>query len=252
MQGEFFSKQLDLSALLHEVSNDYRGALILLNQLIEGTYGQSLEEIRPFLLALRDTHDRGISLLEANKVKEVRAISVTQFDMLALLQKTYDLFNPIAQCHSLKLHFSSQVTYKHGTQVRGESIGIDRMLSNLVSNAIKYTSRGEIFLRLLNQGDDLIVEIEDTGCGIPTEQLSNIFIPFWRSPNSSHRVGGKGLGLYIALSVAHTHELDIKVDSIPEQGTKFTIIFPYKENGIYGVDDSMLPKSHRRQDALPI
>ncbi|BAY41238.1 histidine kinase (plasmid) [Nostoc sp. NIES-2111] len=269
MQQEFISKQLDLSALLHDVSNNHQGASILLNQIIAGAYGQSLEEIRPFLIGLQELNERVVSLIQSRKTTffEPNPITVTQFDMLAFLQKTYCLFNPIAQYHSLKLHYETQTSYKHGTQIRADGVSIDRMICNILTNAIKYTSRGEIFLRLLHQRDDLIIEIEDTGIGIAAEQISNIFIPLWRSPtvggtpspaversfepNSSHRVG-KGLGLYIALSVAQAHGLDIKVNSTVGQGSKFTIIFPYKDDGIYGLDGRMLPKSQKVQDALPI
>ncbi|WP_341531729.1 ATP-binding protein (plasmid) [Nostoc sp. UHCC 0302] len=254
MQQEVLSKQLDLSALLHDVSNSFKGVSLIVNQLIDGVYGYSLEEIRPFLVALRDTNDRGMSLVEANRVcQEVRPVTVAQFDMLSSLQTTYSLFKPIAEYHSLKMHYETQLSYKHGTQVQGDSISIDRMLCNLVTNAIKYTRHGDIFLRLLNQEDDLVIEIEDTGIGITKEQLSNIFIPLWRAPNSNllHQ-SGMGLGLYIALCVAHAHGLRISVDSVVRQGTKFTIIFPYKDNGVYGIDDRMLPKSQRLQDALPI
>ncbi|MHC5770807.1 MAG: sensor histidine kinase [Nostoc sp.] len=254
MQQEVLSKQLDLSALLHDVSNSFKGASLIVNQLIDGAYGYSLEEIRPFLIALRDTNDRGMSLVEANRVsQEAKPVTVAQFDMLSFLQTTYSLFKPIAQYHSLNLHYETQSSYKHGTQVQGDSISIDRMLCNLVTNAIKYTLAGDIFLRLLNQEDDLAIEIEDTGCGIAAEQISNIFIPLWRTPNSNllHQ-SGMGLGLYIALCVAHAHGLRISVNSVVRQGTKFTIIFPYKDNGVYGVDGRMLPKSQRLQDALPI
>lgn len=262
MQQEALSKQLDLSALLHDVSNAFKGASLIVNQLIDGAYGYSLEEIKPFLIALRDTNDRGMSLVEANKVSgEVKPVTVAQFDMLSFLEKTYCLFQPIAQYHSLKMHYETQSSYKHGTQVRGDRVSIDRMLCNLVTNAIKYTRQGDIFLRLLNQEDDLVIEIEDTGIGIAAEQLSNIFIPLWRSPMVQRRSeansnllhqSGMGLGLYIALCVAHAHGLSIQVDSVVKQGTKFSIIFPYKDNGVYGVDGTMLPKSPRRQDALSI
>jgi signal transduction histidine kinase len=257
MQKEVFSKQLDLLALLHDVSNAFEGVSLIVNQIIDGAYGQSLEEIRPFLIALREANKRGVGLIESRRVYEevgvVGVVNVTQFDVLVFLEKKYSQFKPIAQYNSLNLHYQTQASYKHGTQVRGDSISIDRMLSNIITNAIKYTLRGDIFVRLLNQDDDLIIEIEDTGCGIAAEQLSNIFIPFWRAPQSRlSDKPGRGMGLYIAWMVASAHGLSMRVDSVAEQGTKFTIIFPYKDDGIYGVDGKMLPKSQRLQDALPI
>ncbi|HYW20258.1 MAG TPA: ATP-binding protein [Nodularia sp. (in: cyanobacteria)] len=254
---------LSILGLLHDVSNNYQGASLVLNQIIDGAYGQSLEEIKPLLIALQQTNERGVSLIQSERTAffELNPATMEQFDMLSFLQTTYSRFKPIAQYHSLNLHYETQSSYKHGTQVRGDSISIDRMLCNLVTNAIKYTLAGDIFLRLLNQEDDLIIEIEDTGCGIAAEQISNIFIPLWQSstversssPNSNllHQ-SGMGLGLYIALCVAHAHGLRISVNSVVRQGTKFTIIFPCKDNGVYGIDDRMLPKSQRLQDALPI
>lgn len=240
---------LSILGLLHDVSNNYQGASLVLNQIIDGAYGQSLEEIKPLLIALQQTNERGMSLIQSKRTAffELNSVTDEQFDMLSFLQNNYSRFKPIAQYHSLNLHYETQSSYKHGTQVRGDSISIDRMLCNLVTNAIKYTLAGDIFLRLLNQGDDLIIEIEDTGCGIAAEQLSNIFIPFWRAPQSRlSDKPGRGMGLYIAWMVAYAHGLSMRVDSVAKQGTKFTIIFPYKDDGIYGVDGRMLPKSPKQ------
>jgi hypothetical protein len=178
---------LTILGLLHDVSNNYQGASLVLNQIIDGAYGQSLEEIKPLLIALQQTHERGVSLIQSKRTAffELNPVTVEQFDMLIFLKNNYSRFKPIAQYHSLNLHYETQSSYKHGTQVRGDSISIDRMVCNLVTNAIKYTLTGDIFLRLLNQEDDLIIEIEDTGCGIAVEQISNIFIPLWRAPNSN-------------------------------------------------------------------
>ena len=244
MQQESLSKQLDFSSLLHDVSSSFRATSLVLNQIIDGAYGHSLEEIRPFLIGLQEMNERGLGLVDRRTpFLEPNLTTLVQFDMLDFLQKQYFQYKVIAQYHSLNLHCQTEVTYKHGTQVRGDSISIDRMLCNLLTNAIKYTRSGDIFLRLLNQDDNLVIEIEDTGCGIPAEQLSNIFIPFWRAPQSKlSDKPGRGMGLYIAWMVAYAHGLSMRVDSVTKQGTKFTIIFPYKDDGIYGVDGRMCLK----------
>ncbi len=244
MQQESLSKQLDFSSLLHDVSSSFRATSLVLNQIIDGAYGQSLEEIRPLLIGLQEMNERGLGLVDRRTpYLEPSLATLGQFDMLDFLQKLYFQYKVIAQYHSLNLHYETQVTYKHETQVRGDSISIDRMLCNIITNAIKYTLRGDIFIRLLNQDDDLIVEIEDTGCGIAAEQLSNIFIPFWRAPQSKlSDKPGRGMGLYIAWMVASAHGLSMRVDSVTKQGTKFTIIFPYKDDEIYGVDGRMCLK----------
>ncbi len=219
------------------MTNAFKGTSLILNQLLNGIYGCSLEEIRPLLVAVLETNNRAANLVEAKRTDffEADCLMVAQFDMLVLLQKIYLEFWPIAQYHSLNLHYETSPTYIHGTQVRADTVSMGRMLCNLLQNAIKYTNTGDIFLRLLNLGDNLVIEIEDTGIGIAAEQISSIFLPFWRSPNSSSvHLSGMGLGLYIALSVAHAHGLKMTVDSVVGHGTKFTIIFPY--DGIYGLN----------------
>ncbi|RCJ18618.1 hypothetical protein A6770_32730 [Nostoc minutum NIES-26] len=105
------------------------------------------------------------------------------------------------------------------------------MLSNLLQNALNYTQKGDIFLRLLNQNDDLVIEVEDTGVGIKPEEISTIFIPLWRSPdNTLLHPSGSGLGLYVAIMIAKAHGLKLTVDSVVGKGTKFTIIFPYRDS----------------------
>lgn len=243
MQTEIRARNPNRSALLHDIYNVFKGTSIILEQLINGLYGGSLDEIRPLLIAALETNKRGANLIEARNTTfyEINSSMVTEFDMLVFLQKMSGEFCPIAQSHSLKLHYETSSSYRHGTRVRGDTVNLSRMISNLLQNAIKYTNRGEIFLRLLNQGDDLLIEIEDTGIGIAAEQISTIFLPFWRA--AEHEVkneSGMGLGLYIALMVAHAHGLKMTVNSIVGQGTKFSIVFPYKEDGVYGLEDDRI------------
>ncbi|MBD2450511.1 sensor histidine kinase [Nostoc sp. FACHB-152] len=242
MQTESLARDPNLSALLHDIHNVFKGTSIILDQLIDGLYGGSLDEIRPLLIAILERNNRGANLIEAKSTAfyEINSSMVTQFDMLVFLKKMSIEFCPIAQSQSLKLHYEASSSYKHGTQVRGDMVNISRMISNLLQNAIKYTNRGEVFLRLLAQGDDLLIEIEDTGIGIAAEQISTIFLPFWRArENEVRNQSGMGLGLYIALMVAHAHGLKMKVNSIVGQGTKFSIVFPYN-NGVYGLGDGKI------------
>jgi signal transduction histidine kinase len=243
-------RNLDLSALFHDISNAHKGVSLILNQISTGDYGYTLEEIRPLLIAALEANNRVLQLTESKSLfLGIDPTRVAKFDMLAFLQKKHLEFSPIAQCNSLSLHYETSPSYKHGCQVQADIVNIERMLCNLLSNAIKYTNSGDIFLRLFNQGDDLAVEIEDTGVGISDEYISNIFLPFWRSPDSVSRAG-MGLGLYIALCVAHAHDLKMSASSLLGKGTKFTIIFPYTDEGVYGLNDTICPKGERLQDAL--
>jgi two-component system, OmpR family, aerobic respiration control sensor histidine kinase ArcB len=103
-----------------------------------------------------------------------------------------------------------------------------RILLNLLSNAIKFTSKGEIKIRVYT-AMDLIIEIEDTGIGIPEDQLESIFEQFYkiRPSNQTVTFTGCGLGLYMARIMAREMGGDITVKSVLHQGSKFSVILKY-------------------------
>lgn len=245
------AERLNLSTLAHDISNAFGGTSLILNQLINGVYGNSLEDIKPLLVAILSTNTKIACLLEMqrknsteNSFWEINPCSVKEFDVLAFLQYLYRECYPLAQSRSLVLHYEQMPTYLHGTQVLGDTVSIWRMLYNLLQNAVKYTQSGNVFLRLLNQGDDLMIEIEDTGVGINPEEISAIFLPSWRCADSSSlHPSGLGLGLYIVMMVAKAHGLKLTVDSVVGKGTKFTIIFPYKNGNPYGLSGNMMAEA---------
>ncbi|MBD2303822.1 sensor histidine kinase KdpD [Nostoc sp. FACHB-190] len=191
---------VNLSAFVHDVLNGLGSTSLILNQLINGVHGLSQEEVKSLLSAVLQTNNRIVNLVEAQKVNPTNFVS--RIDMLFFLQNLYLEFSPLAQARSLGLHYVTMQKYKHGTTVVGDTTGLERMLSNLLQNAINYTESGDIFLRLANQDNNLVIEIEDTGIGIAPENLENMFRPLWRSLDSQ----GSGLGLYVVKSVAIAHD----------------------------------------------
>ncbi|MBE9052762.1 HAMP domain-containing histidine kinase [Nostocales cyanobacterium LEGE 11386] len=245
---------LTFSAFLHDILNPITGAKIILRQLIDGSYGHTLEDIKPVLEAILQTNDRVSYLVENqrnqisdNFILSINQASIRKFNLCNFLQTLHFEYSPLAKCHSLKLHYETHTPLTHGAEVIADTVSLGRMLSNLIQNAIKYTDRGHVFLRLLNQGDDLVIEIEDTGRGIESEELPNIFLPFYRAHTQSF---GSGLGLYVAMMIAKAHGLQLLVDSSVGQGTKFTIIFPYRVNHPYGLNGKILSKDEPKNNAL--
>ncbi len=99
------------------------------------------------------------------------------------------------------------------------------VINQLVDNAIKFTSpEGEVFLRVVQGKDGVMVSVIDTGIGIDPSQLDEIFEPFHQLDGSSTRKqGGTGLGLTLAKKIMEAHGSKIKVTSIPGKGSKFDI-----------------------------
>ncbi|MFI5149441.1 MAG: sensor histidine kinase [Bacteroidia bacterium] len=99
------------------------------------------------------------------------------------------------------------------------------LLFNLVNNAIKYNKQdGKIFIRGYYSGNNYVVEVEDTGIGIPAEQRSTIFSRFKRL--NSNGTEGYGLGLPIVQTIAEFHDIQVFVNSEPGQGSVFKLIIP--------------------------
>lgn len=104
--------------------------------------------------------------------------------------------------------------------VATDAVGLIRMLSNLISNAIKYTKRGQITVRCFKHGDHACVEVRDSGDGLSEEQLSRVMQPYQR--NSSDE-DGEGLGLHIVSTMAKRASITFEADSDVGRGTVFQL-----------------------------
>ena len=114
--------------------------------------------------------------------------------------------------------------------VEGDRVQIERMITNLLSNAMKFTPEGgEVRLRLGSSPEFVEIVVEDSGRGIATEHLPHIFDRFYRVPGFGTAPGldqGLGLGLSFVAWIVKAHHGRIDVDSTPGKGTRFTIQFP--------------------------
>ena len=99
---------------------------------------------------------------------------------------------------------------------------------NLVENGIKYNvPGGKLIVRLMRQDDNAILQVRDTGMGIPEDALSHIFERFYRVDKARSRAtGGSGLGLAIVRTIVQRNRGDIQVRSTLGEGTTFTVTFP--------------------------
>jgi len=101
------------------------------------------------------------------------------------------------------------------------------MLQNLIENAHKYTpSGGKITVRCLAEGGQLIIQVEDTGQGIPPADQPYIFDKLFRASNAGPDTPGSGLGLAIVKSIVESHGGRYWFESILGRGTTFTIVLP--------------------------
>ena len=108
--------------------------------------------------------------------------------------------------------------------------GIERALTNLVSNAIKYSpDNGEITVNLAKDGEDAVITVTDQGCGIAPEHQKKIFDRFYRVENNIHTIKGTGLGLHLVKqTIEKYHDGKIFVISKLGEGATFGFKLPIK------------------------
>jgi signal transduction histidine kinase len=102
-----------------------------------------------------------------------------------------------------------------------------QILVNLLGNAVKFTDRGSVEIRLSRGRATIRVDVQDSGIGIPEEELSRLFRPFAQVDTGlTRRHGGTGLGLYISRRLATLLGGHIEVVSVPEVGSTFSVVLP--------------------------
>jgi len=139
-----------------------------------------------------------------------------------------DTLNRFAQLAARKSVTLEGEVSDHLDQVTVDVQKIERVLANLLANAIRHTpAEGRVRVQARKTGEWLLVEITDTGEGIAPADLPHVFDQFYRGEKSrSHATGGSGLGLAIAKRIVEAHGGEIGVESEPGQGARFWFTLP--------------------------
>ena len=153
----------------------------------------------------------------------VNKLDARELDIGAVVRDACELFQSSAEDKDLRL--VCDVAGKFS--ISGDNRMIQRMIANLLDNAIKYTPGGGSVEVTVNTGnhDAVIIAVKDTGIGISEKDIPHIFERFYRC-DPSRSEAGIGLGLSFARAIARAHGGDITVFSAPEQGSTFTVTVP--------------------------
>lgn len=139
------------------------------------------------------------------------------FDLQLLISMMKEILEPEAEDKGIELMYSGKPVH-----VLGDPDKIEQVLENLVSNAIKFTSKGSVQINTRMDENSAIVEVVDTGIGISQEHLDRLFDRFYRTDKARSRdKGGTGLGLAVVKSILNAHGTEIHVESRPGEGSKF-------------------------------
>ena len=137
-----------------------------------------------------------------------------------------------AMAISSKVILKSEIHVNKEINIVGNSEQLYRLFSNLIVNAIQYTlPDGEVTVILSRYETQAEIRVKDTGIGIPTRELSNIFDRFYRvNSDRSRHTGGSGLGLAIAKAIVVSHHGNLEVESEVKKGSTFIVTLPYNQS----------------------
>ena len=168
---------------------------------------------------------RALLLLSQAESGQV-VLQKTRLDLAAVVRDIVDQFQIPAEAQQVRL----ESRLPHDCALNADRVQIERMLSNLLSNALKFTPPGGTVRALLRaDADDIELVVEDTGCGISAEALPYIFERFYRvrgKEEESSPEKGLGLGLSFVAWIVKAHGGEIHVESTPGKGSRFIVHLP--------------------------
>jgi len=164
-------------------------------------------------------------LLTLTKLESGREkLNLSEFKLRELVEEVYDSLEQ----EFVKREVSFENLVSEDFKMFADRQKLFLLLRNLIDNAVKYNKRGgKVWVRAKKEGNKQILEVEDTGIGIPPEHVPFIFERFYRvDKGRSREMGGTGLGLSIVKHIVFLHGGEIMVHSKPGEGSRFSVIIP--------------------------
>lgn len=193
---------------------------ILQNEMDAGTMREFVADIGNEADRLTRLAQKLLAISKAESVDPDHEV----VDLAQVTGKVFKMLVSLADTRGVRL----TCTMNKGCTVMSVEDDMYQIIFNLVENGIKYNrEQGLVHVSLLQQGDDVVLEIEDTGIGIPEDAAAHIFERFYRVDKArSRQAGGSGLGLSIVRELVLRNYGQIGVAPRPEGGTRFTVTFP--------------------------
>jgi len=214
-----------LAVISHELRTPLTGIIGLAEALIEGSSGVQNKKTLEALNLIVNSSQRLSELV--NEILDYKKLS---HDSLQIDTKPMDLASLIkvvvTHCQPLIIDKAITITVELEPDlplVNADPKRLQQILYNLIGNAVKFTLKGQIIVKVLRSDQKINVSIEDTGIGIAKENLEIIFDPFKQiEPSQTRQFTGSGLGLSITKQLVILHQSELEVNSIPGEGTCFS------------------------------
>lgn len=214
-----------VSLISHDLKTPIAKIQAICDRMITQYPGDQISQDLTFLRKESSELHRYIqSILQITRV-ESRDFKLNKIssDINDLIEKVIDQLTPLAKAKDIEIQTHLEPLFL----IEVDSILIREVILNLVENAIKYTPvGGSILVRAHEVGDDVLVEVEDSGIGISDEEQKKIFEKFYRSKSSETTAKGSGLGLYLVKYFIELHGGQVMIDSRLGHGTRVGFSLP--------------------------
>ncbi len=218
-----------LANISHELRTPMNGILGYAEMLMMDLNDPKLREMASMIFkSSRRLHDTLDSLIDLSKLEsKIQKLELENIELVTVLEDIKASFESFAKEKGLSVtseHKHPRIYFSTDPRI------FNKIISNVLSNAIKYTSKGEIKLLTDFIDGKIIIKISDTGIGISADNLSKIFEPFRQeSEGFNRKYEGTGIGLTLTKKFVELLEGNLDIDSEVGKGTTVTIILPVRE-----------------------
>ncbi len=222
-------KSMFIASMSHELRTPLNSIIGFTGIILQGMSGEINSEQEKQLTLVKNSASHllnlindiiDISKIEAGKVE----IVIEEFDLSVLAQEIKDSFTVAVDKKGLELSLHTPPTLI----IKNDERRTKQILVNFISNAIKFTDRGGIEIKLVKKDKTAEISVRDTGLGVKKEDMDKLFKDFSRIPIKDRTIEGTGLGLYLSKKIADLLGGEIKAESEFEKGSVFTLTLPLK------------------------
>ncbi|MDB5999054.1 MAG: histidine kinase, partial [Rhizobacter sp.] len=220
-----------LANMSHELRTPLNSSLILAKLLADNKPGNLNDDQVRYAQTIQSSNNDLLTLindiLDLSKIEAGHlAIHLEPVPLAALLDPLRQTFEPIAT--ERRLSFLIEVDARVPQSVVTDAQRLQQVMKNLLSNAFKFTERGEVAVKVeAPDAHTIALHVRDTGIGIPAEQHDNIFEAFRQADGTtSRKYGGTGLGLSISRELVKLLGGELRVTSAPGEGSTFSVVLP--------------------------